>query len=130
VGRDERISDEALAPAVQRLDKWLWFARVLKSRTLAAELVERGKVRVNRMRVVKPSHTVREGDVLTISLRGRVLVLKVLAAGARRGPPPEARCLYERVDDRTAQSTGAEAANGRDVVLHKRIRRRQSARRE
>lgn len=94
------MSDEAPAPAVQRLDKWLWFARVLKSRTLAAELVERGKVRVNRVRVVKPSHTVREGDVLTINLRGQVLVLKVLAAGTRRGPPPEARHLYERVDNR------------------------------
>lgn len=124
------MSDETLAPAVQRLDKWLWFARVLKSRTLAAELVERGKVRVNRGRVVKPSHTVREGDVLTISLRGQVLVLKVLAAGTRRGPPPEARRLYERVDDRTGQSAGAEAANGRDVALHGRIGRRQSARRE
>src|SRR5262245_2989418 len=98
------MSDETLAPPVQRLDKWLWFARVLKSRTLAAELVERGKVRVNRVRVVKPSHTVRAGDVLTINLRGRVLVLKVLATGMRRGPPPEARLLYERLDDCTGQS--------------------------
>lgn len=81
----------------QRLDKWLWFSRVSKSRTLAAQLIEDGKVRVNRARVVKPSQTVRAGDVLTIALRGRVQILKVLAAGQRRGPPPEARQLYEVV---------------------------------
>ena len=85
---------------VQRLDRWLWFSRVLKSRTLAAQLIEDGKVRVNRIRVVKPSQMVRAGNVLTIALRGRVQVLKVLAAGARRGPSPEARLLYQLVQDR------------------------------
>jgi len=83
----------------QRLDRWLWFARILKSRTLAAQLVEGGKVRVNRTRVVKPSHAVREGDVLTLSLRGQVLLLRILAVGVRRGPPPEARLLYEQIND-------------------------------
>jgi ribosome-associated heat shock protein Hsp15 len=81
----------------QRLDKWLWFARVVKSRTLAAQLVEDGKVRINRVRAAKPSLTVRPGDVLTIALRGNVQVLKVLAPGIRRGPPAEARLLYEAV---------------------------------
>jgi ribosome-associated heat shock protein Hsp15 len=85
---------------LQRLDKWLWFARVIKSRTLAAELVESGKVRVNRVRVVKPSHTLREGDVLTVALRGQVRVLEVLSVGARRGPPQEARLLYRLVTDK------------------------------
>ncbi|MGH6820205.1 MAG: S4 domain-containing protein, partial [Methylocella sp.] len=47
----------------QRLDKWLWFARVAKSRTLAAQLVQNGKVRVNRAKAAKPSHSVRPGDV-------------------------------------------------------------------
>jgi ribosome-associated heat shock protein Hsp15 len=84
----------------QRLDKWLWFSRMLKSRTLAAELVSQGKVRLNRARVVKPSQTVRPGDVLTIALRGRVQVLRVLATGERRGPPEEARQLYEPVEPR------------------------------
>src|SRR5262245_63999687 len=115
------MSDEAPALAVQRLDKWLWFARVLKSRTLAAEFIERGKVRVNRVRVVKPSHTVREGDVLTISLRGQVLVLKVVAVGARRGPPPEARLLYQSLDDSAGQSVDGNAAPRRDGVLPSRI---------
>jgi ribosome-associated heat shock protein Hsp15 len=78
----------------QRLDKWLWFARVSKSRTLAAALIEAGKVRVNRTRATKPSQAVRPGDVLTIALRGHVQVLKVAAPGVRRGPPAEARQLY------------------------------------
>jgi len=83
----------------QRLDRWLWFARILKSRTMAAELVGRGKVRVNRARVVKPSHMLRKGDVLTIALRGDVRVVQVLAIGERRGPPHEARQLYRPMED-------------------------------
>lgn len=86
----------------QRIDKWLWFSRVLKSRTSAAQLVLDGKVRVNRARVLKPSLTVRQGDVLTIALRGKVHVLKVMAAGQRRGPPAEARLLYEIIEAPTA----------------------------
>jgi ribosome-associated heat shock protein Hsp15 len=83
----------------QRLDKWLWFARVIKSRTSAAQLVESGRVRVNRVRVVKPSHALREGDVLTIALRGEVRVLEVQELGERRGPPQEARLLYRLVEE-------------------------------
>ena len=90
-GKDE----DQLSAETQRLDKWLWFARVTKSRTLAAQLVQDGKVRVNRAKAAKPSHTVRSGDVLTIAIRGNVEVVKVLAPGVRRGPPPEARLLYE-----------------------------------
>jgi ribosome-associated heat shock protein Hsp15 len=85
---------------VQRLDKWLWFARVMKSRTLAAELVGDGKVRVNRVRVVKPSHLLREGDVITVAVHGQVRVLEVLSVGLRRGPPQEARLLYRQIDER------------------------------
>jgi len=93
----------------QRLDRWLWFARLMKSRTSAAELVEAGKVRVNRARVVKPSHMLREGDVLTIALRGEVRVVEVLGLGQRRGPPQEARLLYRPVDT----TGGTEASQGR-----------------
>ena len=96
-GDDPAARDEA---GVQRLDKWLWFSRILKSRTLAAQLVTDGKVRINRARVTKPSHALRRGDVLTIALRGNVKILRVLAPGHRRGPPPEARLLYEIVEDR------------------------------
>jgi ribosome-associated heat shock protein Hsp15 len=90
------MTDTGNAPA-QRLDKWLWFARVVKSRTMAAQLVGGGKVRVNRMRVLKPSHLLRAGDVLTIALRGEVRVLQVLGIGERRGPPQEAQGLYRAV---------------------------------
>ena len=96
-GDDPAGRDEA---EVQRLDKWLWFSRIQKSRTLAAMLVTDGKVRINRARVTKPSHALRKGDVLTIALRGNVKILRVLATGRRRGPPPEARLLYEVVEDR------------------------------
>ncbi len=77
-----------------RLDKWLWYARVVKSRTLAAGLVEEGKVRLNRERITKPSQSVRVGDVLTIAVGPRVRVLEVAAMGTRRGPAPEAQALY------------------------------------
>ncbi len=77
-----------------RIDKWLWFARVVKSRTMAAGLVEEGKVRVNRERTTKPSQTVRVGDVLTISVGARIRILEVAAIGTRRGPASEAQALY------------------------------------
>ena len=88
---------EAAAPAAGdqlRLDKWLWYARVVKSRTLAAGLVEDGKVRLNRERMTKPSQSVRIGDVLTISVGPRVRSLEVAAMGTRRGPANEAQALY------------------------------------
>lgn len=96
-----RLSGKAVAvrtePAEtrQRLDKWLWFARVIKSRTSAAKLVEDGHVRVNAVRTDNPAKGVRIGDVLTIALDRQVRVLKVLASGDRRGPYEEARLLYE-----------------------------------
>jgi ribosome-associated heat shock protein Hsp15 len=97
--QDERsdTETETTSPGTQRLDKWLWFARIIKSRTLAAQLVEDGKVRVNRVRATKPSQAVRSSDVLTVAVRGRVRVLRVLATAERRRPPAEARLLYEIV---------------------------------
>ena len=79
----------------QRLDKWLFFARVVKSRSLAAKLIQAGRVRVNRDKTDNAAKAVRPGDVLTVTLEGRVLVLKVVAPGTRRGPYEEARLLYE-----------------------------------
>lgn len=81
----------------QRLDKWLWYARVLKTRSLAAALVSRGRVRVNRERTQKPSHIVRPGDVVTASVGRDVRVLKVVLPGTRRGPASEAQTLYEEL---------------------------------
>lgn len=88
----------------QRLDKWLWFARVVKTRTLAATLVLDGKVRVNRVRADKPSQTVRPGDVVTVTAHSRVRVLKVAAAGERRGSPTVAEALYEELTPPASRS--------------------------
>lgn len=79
----------------QRLDKWLWYARVIKSRSGAARLVEAGHVRVNGTRIDTPAESLKIGDVLTIALDRQVRVLKVLAPGERRGPYPEARLLFD-----------------------------------
>lgn len=78
----------------QRLDLWLWYARVTKSRTLAQALIDKGKVRVNRERVTKSAQTLRLGDIVTISLGPRVRILKVEGFAARRGPASEVAKLY------------------------------------
>lgn len=78
----------------QRLDKWLWFARVVKTREAAACLVEAGHVRLNGQKLLKPGHAVKPGDVLTIALNARVRVLHVEALAERRGPAEAARLLY------------------------------------
>ena len=82
----------------QRIDKWLWHARVVKTRTSAAELVAKGHVRVNSARVVTPSHPVKVGDVLTIALDRRIRIWKVADFSERRGDADAARALYMEVD--------------------------------
>lgn len=79
----------------QRIDKWLWHARVVRTRSDAAELVAKGRVRLNGTRETSPGHGVKAGDVLTIALDARVLVLKVTAFTERRGDAQSARHLYE-----------------------------------
>jgi ribosome-associated heat shock protein Hsp15 len=79
----------------QRLDKWLWCARLAKTRTGAARLIEARKVRVNGDRVLKPSRLVKAGDVVTLAFLGRLSVVRVLGAVERRGPAGLARGLYE-----------------------------------
>ncbi len=81
----------------QRLDKWLFFARLAKSRTLAAQLVTDGCVRINGQKIDTPAKPLRSGDVLTLSLPTVVRVIKVLAPGDRRGPASEAALLLEDV---------------------------------
>ena len=79
----------------QRLDKWLWFARFFKSRTLASKVCEEERVRINRMVVAKAHQPVRVGDVLTFPQGRQIRVVRIVALGARRGPASEARELYE-----------------------------------
>ena len=78
----------------QRVDQWLWFARITKSRTLAQELIARGKVRLNRAKIDKPSTPVKPGDVLTLVVGPAVRSLEIVAIGLRRGPATEARLLF------------------------------------
>ena len=84
-----------VAEGRQRIDKWLFFSRAVKSRSLAAKLVRRGRVRINRDKAAQASDLVKPGDVLTITLERRIFVWKVLGPGVRRGPAEEARTLYE-----------------------------------
>ena len=82
-----------------RLDKFLWFARIVKTRSAAQALAEQGRLRLNG-RVVDKSHApVQGGDVLSFAVNGRVRVLRVEALPARRGPPAEARLLYSEVGE-------------------------------
>jgi ribosome-associated heat shock protein Hsp15 len=83
----------------QRLDKWLWHARVVKARTSAAALVAAGHVRVNGVREQAPGHAVKVGDVLTIGLDRAVRVLKVVGFSERRGNAAVARLLYDDLQD-------------------------------
>ena len=79
----------------QRIDKWLFFTRMAKSRAIAQTLVRGGKVSVNGARIAQASVQVKPGDTIEITLERRDLVLKVVAGGSRRGPYEEARLLYE-----------------------------------
>ncbi len=79
----------------QRLDKWLFFSRAVKSRTLAQKLIETGAIRVNSERTDRSDHKVGAGDVLTMTVHTRLLVWRILDPGSRRGPAPEAALLYE-----------------------------------
>ena len=82
----------------QRLDKWLWCARVLKERAACARLVAEGRVRINRQPTDKPHARLRVGDVVTLAIRDAVRVLRIERLAGRRGPASEARGLYEEID--------------------------------
>ncbi|CAH0316256.1 RNA-binding S4 domain-containing protein [Roseomonas sp. CECT 9278] len=91
----------------QRIDLWLWCARLRKTRADCARLVEAGAVRINRQPTDKSHARVRPGDVLTIAQgqgeRGRIAVWRVLGLAARRGPPEAARALYEDMTEGMAR---------------------------
>ena len=85
-----------------RLDRYLFYIRLVKSRTLAQGLIGAGHVRVDGKRVAKTAEEVRVGSVVAVPLRGRVRVLRVTSLPSRRGPPAEARQAYEEIDEGTA----------------------------
>jgi ribosome-associated heat shock protein Hsp15 len=82
---------------MSRLDKWLFHARFYRTRPLAQAATMAGRVRLNGMKVEKPSHALKPGDVLTLGKAGQVIAVRVVSLADRRGPPAEARSLYEVV---------------------------------
>lgn len=80
-----------------RIDKWLWFARFFKSRSIAASVVEQGEVRLNGLPVLKTSQPVRAGDDLVFPTGPSWRRVRILACGERRGPAPEAQGLYQEL---------------------------------
>jgi ribosome-associated heat shock protein Hsp15 len=81
----------------QRIDRWLWNARVVRTRTAAAALITAGNVRVNAARVTAPGRDVKCGDVVTVALHGGIRVLKVAGMAPRRGDASAASLLYEEL---------------------------------
>jgi ribosome-associated heat shock protein Hsp15 len=79
----------------QRIDRWLWNARIVRTRSAAASLAVAGHVRVNGVRVAAPGRDVKCGDVVTVALHGGVRVLKVTGMASRRSNAAAALRLYE-----------------------------------
>jgi len=97
-----------------RLDKWLWYARFFKSRSLAARFCDGRRVRLNRRVIDKASRQVRVGDVLTFPQARRIRVVRVVALGSRRGPAAEAEGLYEDLAPPVTESAPAPPAAHRE----------------
>jgi ribosome-associated heat shock protein Hsp15 len=96
----------------QRLDKWLWCVRLVKTRTLSATLIEAGKVRVNGQRVRKTARPVVKGDIVTASLGRRVVVVRVLGSVERRVAASLARTLYQDLTPPPVPQEGKPVAGG------------------
>lgn len=80
-----------------RIDRFLFFIRLIKSRTLAQHVIEAGHVRIDGKRVEKPSDEVRVGSIVALPLHDQVRILRVLSLPVRRGPAAEARACYEEL---------------------------------
>jgi ribosome-associated heat shock protein Hsp15 len=90
----------AETPAVrerQRIDKWLWHARMVRTRSAAAALIEAGHVRVNGVRITATSHVLRAGDVITLALDRTIRLIEVKGFAERRGNGESARALYRNL---------------------------------
>jgi ribosome-associated heat shock protein Hsp15 len=81
-----------------RLDKWLFHARFYRTRPLAQAAAQAGRVRLNGVRIDKPGHVVKPGDVLTLGRGGQVMAVRIVALAERRGPATEAQKLYEPLE--------------------------------
>jgi ribosome-associated heat shock protein Hsp15 len=88
----------------RRLDQWLWFARLVKSRSRGARLCAAGAVEVNTVAVKKANHTIRVGDTIAVPQGAFRRTIRVRGLGERRGPAAEARLLYEEIAPAVHQS--------------------------
>ena len=102
------MTEEAL-----RADKWLWYARFFKTRSLATKACNAGKLRASGSLVSKAHHKVRPGDVLTFAQGRHVRVIKVVSLASRRGPAAEAQALYEDLKPPSAESRLPKTASAR-----------------
>ena len=114
----------------QRIDKWIWHARLVRTRSAAAALVSTGHVRINGQRDDAPGHVVRPGDVITIALDRLVRVLKVIGFAERRGDADSVAVLYEDLqpppprDQKPAEAPrpeGREPGSGRPTKRDRRM---------
>ncbi|MDE2579075.1 MAG: RNA-binding S4 domain-containing protein [Hyphomicrobiales bacterium] len=85
------------APERVRIDKWLWFARMARTRAAAARLVADGYVRINGERALRPGKMLKAGDIVTLALAHDTRVLRVIAPGVRRSDAQAASLLYENL---------------------------------
>jgi ribosome-associated heat shock protein Hsp15 len=112
----------------QRIDKWLWHARVVRTRSAAAALAGSGHVRVNGARVSAASHAVKAGDVVTVALDRSVRVLKIVAFAERRGDATAGRALYEDLSgpppERLQEPAARMPGSGRPTKRERRAIRR------
>lgn len=88
-----------------RIDRFLFFIRLAKSRTLAQALVEQGHIRIDGRRAAKPSDEVRAGSIVALPLHGRVRVIEVVALPVRRGPASEAQSHYREILENVSQQS-------------------------
>ena len=124
-----------MAFAVLRLDKWLWYSRFFKSRTLATKLCQSGRIRINETVIGKSKTFISEGDILTFPKGSNIRIIKILKLGKRRGPALEAETLYEdlspplarkeledieKKDIRTAPVAERERGSGRPTKTERR----------
>ena len=113
----------------RRLDKWLWYSRFFKSRSLANKFCASGKRRLNEKVVRKAHYGLHVGDVLTFPRGPHIRVVRVVGLGTRRGPAPEAQALYDDLDPpqarkkdgpRPVQQAGREPGSGRPTKRERR----------
>ena len=102
--RDDEDEDDE---GSQRLDKWLVYARFVKTRSVALELINKGRVRLNNTRETKPDRHLAVGDVLTLALPHATEVVSVLSLALKRGSATEAGTLYERLESTPAPKSSA-----------------------